>query len=81
MSAYKKTKTKTKIKEAHLWLCVYCNKRTKKLKIDHLIPKAKGGPDTIDNLVPACTECNTWKGSKNLLMFLAKRTENQKRMK
>lgn len=26
--------------------------------IDHLIPTAKGGPNTFDNLVPACVACN-----------------------
>lgn len=27
--------------------------------VDHLIPKSKGGPPTLDNLVCSCYECNT----------------------
>lgn len=32
--------------------CIY------NLQLDHLIPKAKGGTDTGDNLVIACQKCN-----------------------
>jgi len=32
--------------------------------IDHLIPIAKGGPDTLDNCVPSCRQCNQAKGDK-----------------
>ena len=31
---------------------------------DHVIPKAKGGPNTFENLVVACQPCNGLKGSK-----------------
>jgi len=34
--------------------------------IDHLIPLARGGPDEIENLVPACQHCNQSKHSKLL---------------
>jgi 5-methylcytosine-specific restriction endonuclease McrA len=34
------------------------------LHIDHLIPIAKGGPDTLDNVRPAHALCNLKKGSK-----------------
>lgn len=39
--------------------CVYCGNEA--TAIDHVIPKAKGGTDTLDNLVPACTRCNSIK--------------------
>lgn len=29
---------------------------------DHLTPLSRGGSDTIDNIVPACIECNQRKG-------------------
>jgi 5-methylcytosine-specific restriction endonuclease McrA len=32
--------------------------------IDHVIPKSKGGDDSMDNLVLACTACNGAKGNR-----------------
>ena len=34
--------------------------------IDHVRPKAQGGPDDWDNVVAACRKCNHKKGSKTL---------------
>lgn len=31
---------------------------------DHIIPKAKGGKDTVENLQPMCVKCNKEKGCK-----------------
>ncbi len=31
---------------------------------DHLITMVDGGPDTPDNLVPSCLECNLERGTK-----------------
>jgi 5-methylcytosine-specific restriction endonuclease McrA len=45
--------------------CQYCG-ATRKLTIDHVIPKSKGGSDDWDNLVVACSSCNTKKGDKYL---------------
>lgn len=42
-------------------ICQYCG-ATKKLTIDHVIPKCRGGEDTWENLVVACSSCNTKKG-------------------
>lgn len=46
--------------------CRYCGKsplkdRNIKLHCDHIIPKSKGGEDTLDNLVTSCFECNIGK--------------------
>jgi 5-methylcytosine-specific restriction endonuclease McrA len=41
--------------------CQYCSNK-KDLTIDHIIPRSKGGKNTWDNLVTACTACNSRKG-------------------
>ncbi|WP_412067170.1 HNH endonuclease [Rubrivirga sp. IMCC43871] len=43
--------------------CVYCG-ATERLTIDHVRPKSRGGKDTWENLVAACTPCNNRKGSR-----------------
>lgn len=35
--------------------------------VDHIIPKAKGGEDRMDNLVACCSPCNARKGAKRLV--------------
>ena len=45
--------------------CQYCGS-TKRLTIDHVIPKSRGGGDTWENLVVACSSCNVKKGDKFL---------------
>lgn len=45
--------------------CQYCDS-TDRLTIDHVIPRSRGGRDTWENLVAACTPCNSKKGSMTL---------------
>lgn len=45
--------------------CQYCGS-TKRLTIDHVLPRCRGGQDTWENLVVACSTCNTKKGDKFL---------------
>ncbi|OLP15769.1 HNH endonuclease [Leptolyngbya sp. 'hensonii'] len=45
--------------------CQYCGS-TRKLTLDHVIPKSKGGPHTWDNVVTACEPCNLKKGNQLL---------------
>ena len=44
-------------------LCYYCGKifSPKDLTMDHIVPLARGGRSTKDNLVACCKECNTRK--------------------
>jgi len=43
--------------------CWYCGEQVgfKNLTMDHVIPLARGGRSTKDNLVPCCKECNNKK--------------------
>lgn len=43
--------------------CYYCGRKVgyASLTMDHVIPLARGGRSTKDNLVPCCKECNTRK--------------------
>jgi 5-methylcytosine-specific restriction endonuclease McrA len=44
--------------------CRYCGANGVPLSLDHVIPHAKGGTATIDNLVAACRPCNSAKGAR-----------------
>lgn len=43
--------------------CQYCGSG-KKLTLDHVIPRSKGGKHSWDNVVTACERCNTTKGDR-----------------
>lgn len=45
--------------------CQYCG-TTKRLTLDHVIPRSKGGKHSWDNVVTACEKCNAFKGSRTL---------------
>ena len=56
--------------------CQYCAKQATPLTIDHIVPKNKGGKDSWENLVAACSKCNTRKGDtllKHMDMKLLKK--------
>jgi hypothetical protein len=48
--------------------CVYCGSDGdgKALHCDHVVPRAKGGRSSLENLVAACGRCNTSKNAKDL---------------
>lgn len=51
--------TRTNIYKRDGHECVYCRDGNRKiLTLDHVIPRAKGGKDTWENLVTACSKCN-----------------------
>lgn len=45
--------------------CRYCGAKAPdaRLAVDHVIPVSLGGSDAADNLVTACSDCNSGKGS------------------
>ena len=44
------------------YACQYCGKK-EHLTIDHVTPRSKGGKSAWDNLVTACSRCNSLKGN------------------
>ncbi|MEO1008856.1 MAG: HNH endonuclease [Planctomycetota bacterium] len=46
--------------------CQYCSRyfRTSDLSVDHVLPRARGGGDSWENLVTACIRCNAAKGDR-----------------
>lgn len=46
--------------------CQYCGKKkpASELSMDHVVPRCQGGKTTWDNIVVACTECNTRKAGR-----------------
>ncbi len=59
-SSVSKTPTRMMIYYRDGFRCAYCGKvlRDNELTIDHVVPKAKGGKWTWENLVTCCRECN-----------------------
>lgn len=49
--------------------CVYCGNNQADLHIEHIIPRARGGPDDITNLTLACGGCNSKKGTQTAAEF------------
>ena len=51
------------------YMCAYCGGHFTNfyhLSRDHIIPKSRGGENTWMNVVTACRDCNSHKGSKTL---------------
>lgn len=49
--------------------CVFC-RSTEELQTDHLIPKSRGGSDSVDNLVLSCAKCNASRNEKGIFEWL-----------
>ena len=47
--------------------CVYCG--AKATEIDHIVPRTKGGTNSVHNLVASCRACNQMKSNKTLKEF------------
>ena len=46
------------------WKCVYCDRAA--TTVDHVVPRAKGGKSTWENLAACCQPCNNRKADKTL---------------
>ena len=57
---------------SHSGLCAYC-RDAKATARDHVIPLARGGSNSIGNILPACGPCNSAKGTLTADEFLRRR--------
>lgn len=44
--------------------CRYCGVTGIALECDHVLPRSRGGPTTLENLVASCKSCNASKGAR-----------------
>lgn len=51
-------------------ICNYCGSADK-LALDHIFPQKLGGKDDAENLIFACRTCNSSKGKKDLMEWMA----------
>lgn len=56
--------------EKHGRKCFYCDKKVSTFEVEHMIPKAKGGSNRIDNLTLSCHSCNQKKGTLTAEEFI-----------
>lgn len=56
--------------------CIYCQS-TSAEAWDHVMPRSRGGSDTAENLVPACSTCNLVKGAKTPEEWWASRSRSR----
>ncbi len=58
--------------ERENYSCIYCGTHASKAKmeIEHVVPRSRGGTDSLNNLVLACHECNQAKSNLSLSEYL-----------
>lgn len=50
--------------------CAYCLRADRPLTQDHMVPISRGGPHSLENIVPACGPCNSRKGDRSMFTML-----------
>jgi 5-methylcytosine-specific restriction endonuclease McrA len=63
---------RSRLMEKHHNRCAYCQQefsQANPLQWDHVVPLARGGVDSIGNLLPACRRCNQSKGDRFLAVW------------
>jgi hypothetical protein len=65
-------KLRLQVLKRDAYTCAYCGDVAN--EVDHIVPKVKGGEDTLDNCVAACRRCNIQKKDQDEAVFLARRS-------
>ncbi len=60
--------------------CVYCGAKDTPLEVEHIVPKSKGGSNSVSNLTLACVPCNQAKSNQDIKDFLSGKQELLKRI-
>jgi hypothetical protein len=70
---YNVRENRLKVYERDDYKCKYCSKQLTRFTatLDHITPVARGGDNTLNNLVTACLNCNSRKNVKPLGDFIA----------
>jgi 5-methylcytosine-specific restriction endonuclease McrA len=63
----KDTKLRDFIFKKNSYQCAYCGKKGE--EIEHIVPKSKGGTNSVENLTLSCRKCNIEKGTLSLKKF------------
>lgn len=51
--------------------CGYCDKLVgRNLEVDHIFSLSSGGHNTLSNILPACSDCNSGKGAESVLTHI-----------
>ncbi|HEX9251964.1 MAG TPA: HNH endonuclease, partial [Ignavibacteriaceae bacterium] len=56
--------TRKNILRRDAYKCAYCGRSDIALTVDHVFPRGRGGDETWENLITACTNCNNRKGDR-----------------
>lgn len=77
------TDKKAYLLERESYCCIYCGIHASqaKMQIEHVIPKSKGGTDSLNNLVLSCKACNQEKGDQNVKIYLKDKPSVLRRVK
>ena len=69
--------------ERENYTCIYCGIHASKAKmeIEHVVPRSRGGTDSLNNLVLSCHECNQAKSSQDVQTYLKGRPSVLQRVK
>lgn len=60
--------------------CAYCGVHGVPLEVEHIIPRSRGGGDSVRNLTLSCRACNETKGNRLVEEFLKRKPEVLKRV-
>ena len=71
-AAWKRIRLQVLERDGHK--CHWCGKYGAKMQCDHIVARALGGGDALDNLVTACPECNGLRGQATQRTVNAMRT-------